>query len=472
MTLSAALPPARDFPAAKLAELRAREVARYTAANPASARLSATLAAHWFAGAPLHWMRDWPLPFPLNLREAAGARVVDVDGHAYTDFCLGDGAALFGHGPGPVVAALAAQAARGLTTMLPSPDAAWVGAELARRFGLPVWQVATTASDANRFLLRWIRAATGRRHLVVFDGCYHGAVDDTLVRLVDGVTQPAPGQLGQVHDAAATTRVVPFNDPAALAAALADDDVAAVLCEPAMTNVGMVLPDPGFHATLRALTRRHGTLLVLDETHTLACGPGGYTQAHGLEPDALVIGKAIAGGLPCAVYGVSAALAEAMREAWQAAPNGRTGIGTTLSASPLQLAALRATLAEVITDEACARMVALATRLADALRQVFARHGLDWCVTQLGARCEIQYTDTPPRTGRDAEAAAQPAVTQLLHLYLLNRGLLLTPFHDMMLTSPATSLDAVIALVDAVDACLCEAAARDHAAYAQPPPAR
>ncbi|MGE3771587.1 MAG: aspartate aminotransferase family protein [Gammaproteobacteria bacterium] len=472
MSSAALLNPVRDFSAAHLDALHAREAARYVAANPASARLGELAGAHWFAGAPLHWMRDWPLPFPLFVREAEGASLTDVDGHRYADFCLGDTGAMFGHSPPPVAAALAAQAARGLTTMLPSADAAWVGDALARRFGLPLWQIATTASDANRFLLRWVRAATGRRHIVVFDGCYHGAVDDTFARLVDGATRAAPGLLGQVQDVTATTRAVPFNDLDALAAALADGEVAAVLCEPALTNLGMVLPEPGFHAALRALTRRHGTLLVLDETHTLSSGPGGYTHAHGLEPDALVIGKAIAGGLPCAVYGVSAALADAMHAAWRAAPAGRTGIGTTLSANPLQLAALRATLEHVMTEDAYARMTLLAARLADALRAVFARHELDWCVTQIGARCEFQCTARPPRTAVEAEAAAQPAVERLLHLYLLNRGLVITPFHNMMLTSPATSLDAVVALADAVDACLTEAGTPAHAAFAQPPPQR
>ena len=470
--MSAAANPSspRDFPSARIAALTARENARYVAANPESARLATATEAHWFAGAPLHWMRDWPLPFPLFVREASGARLVDVDGHPYVDFCLGDTAAMFGHSPPPLAAALATQAAQGLATMLPTADAAWVGAELARRFGLPTWQIATTASDANRFLLRWARATTGRHCIVVFDGCYHGAVDDTQVRLVDGRTRLAPGLVGQIGDVTATTRAVPFNDLDALAAALAAEDVAAVLCEPALTNIGMVLPDPGFHAALRALTRRHGTLLVVDETHTLSSGPGGYTRAHGLAPDAMVIGKAIAGGLPCAVYGVSTALAASMQAAWSDRPDGRTGIGTTLSANPLQLAALRATLEHVMTDEAYAHMDMLATRLADALLAVFARHELDWCVTQLGARCEFQCRGTPPRTAVDAETAAQPAVERLLHLYLLNRGIVITPFHNMMLTSPATSLDAVSALVDAVDACLTETATGDPDAVAQPPP--
>lgn len=459
------------FPAATLATLAARETARYEASNPKSAELAAALREHWFAGAPLHWMRDWPLPFALFVQEARGARLKDVDGHAYADFCLGDTGAMFGHSPPPVAAALAAQAAQGLATMLPDANAVWVGEELTRRFGLARWQVATTASDANRFLLRWARAATGRRKILVFDGCYHGAVDDIQVRLIDGRTQAAPGLLGQVGDVTGTTLVVDFNDPDALARALRANDVAAVLCEPALTNIGMVLPEPGFHGALRALTRAHGTLLLLDETHTLSCGPGGYTRAHGLDPDAIVIGKAIAGGLPCAVYGVSAALAHDMQTAWAGAPDGRTGIGTTLSANPLQFAALRANLEHMMSDEHYARMEAMAGELADGLRALFARHDLDWCVTRLGARCEFQACATPPRTGRDAEATANPALERLLHLYLLNRGLVITPFHNMLLVSPATSMDAVWALLEAVDAFLTEAATRDPGTPTRPPPA-
>jgi glutamate-1-semialdehyde 2,1-aminomutase len=441
-----------------VAALLARERARYGHANPASARLAAETADHWFAGTPMHWMTDWQLPFPLAVREARGARIVDVDGHVYSDFCLGDTAAMFGHSPPAVADAVAAQAARGLATMLPAVDAAWVGAELARRFGLPVWQVATTASDANRFLLRWARAVTGRSVLIVFDGCYHGAVDDAQVRLEGGQTRHAPGLLGQAGNLTASTRVVEFNDIEGLSAALAADDVAAVLCEPAMTNAGMILPDPGFHAALRALTRRHETLLVVDETHTLATGPGGYTQAFGLEPDAIVIGKAIAGGLACAVYGVTATLAARMQEAWTRAGPGRTGIGTTLSGNPLQLAALRANLGQVMTDDAYATMHAQATRLAAGLRAVFARHDFEWSVTQLGARCEFRFCATTPRTARASEAATDPSLERLLHLYLLNRGIVISPFHNMLLTSPATTVDDVHALLDALDACLFELA--------------
>ena len=414
-------------------------------------------------------MRDWALPFLPVIAEASGTRLLDIDGQRYVDFCLGDTAAMFGHGPPAVVAALEAQLTLGLTTMLPSAKSDDVGALLAERFHLPQWQVATTASDANRFLLRWARAATGRRVVVVFDGCYHGAVDDTQVALGEGGTRPAPGLLGQVFDPSQTTRVVPFNDLDALARALAPGDVAAVLCEPALTNCGLVLPDEGFLEALRALTARHGTLWLADETHSLSAGPSGYCAAHALVPDALVIGKAIAGGLPCAVYGVSSALAAAMQSAWEAAEPGRTGIGTTLSGNALQLAALDASLRHLLTVESFDRMQGLSDRYVARMEQVLERHRLRWRVTQLGARCELQFAARQPRTAAEAAACFDHGLESLLHLYLLNRGVLVTPFHNMVLMSPATSMDEVEVLVDATDACLAELA---EPAYYQESPFR
>jgi glutamate-1-semialdehyde 2,1-aminomutase len=438
-----------------VSRLRRVEEARYCADHPRARALAETLGEHYFAGVPMHWMADWPQPFPLVVASAQGTTIHDVDGHTYRDFCLGDSGAMFGHSPPPVAAAIAEQAARGLTTLLPSADAGWVGAELQRRFGLPRWQLTTTASDANRFLLRWARAATGREVIVVFDGCYHGAVDETLVRLHQDCVRHGPGLVGQAVDHTRTTRAVDFNDLAGLRRALAPGDVAAVLCEPVMTNIGMVLPTPDFHHELRALTRQAGTLLLLDETHTLSTGPGGYTRAHDLAPDGLVIGKAIAGGLSCAVYGVTAVLAERMRAAWQAAGPGRTGIGTTLSANPLQLAALRANLEAVMTDAAYGSMISRATTLADTLRRIMTAHRLPWSVTQLGARLEIQYHSGSPRTGREAEAAFRPALSHALHLYWLNRGVIVTPFHNMMLVSPATSDDDMAVLTTAFEEFLC-----------------
>ncbi len=435
----------------RLARVAAVERERFIAANPASAALARRTAPHWLFGVPLHWMNDWSTPFALHVASAAGARVIDVDGNERVDFCLGDTGAMFGHASPPVVAAVCAQVARGCTTMLATEDAAWVGEELARRFGLPAWQSAMTASDANRFLLRWVRAATGRKKLLVFNGCYHGTVDDVFVDLVDGRPQPRDSLLGQVHDLTQHTVVIEFNDLAALEQALRAGDIACVLAEPVMTNIGMVLPEPGYWERAQALIREHGALLIFDETHTLSSGPGGYAQAHGLRPDALVLGKPIGGGVPCAVYGFSAELAARAMAAKRAAPPGHSGIGTTLTANMLAMAAMRATLAEVATPAAYDRMLACCTAVAEGLRAAIARHGLPWCVTQVGARCEFQFSPRPPRNGSAAGALARPALEHLIHLALLNRGVMITPFHNMLLASPVTGDDDVARLLGAFD---------------------
>jgi glutamate-1-semialdehyde 2,1-aminomutase len=328
-----------------------------------------------------------------------------------------------------------------------------VGQELSQRFGLPYWQFTNTATDANRSVMRWARAVTGRPVILVFDGCYHGAVDETLVRLGDVGAVHRSGLIGQVQDLTAFMRVVEFNDLAALEAALAPGDVAAVLCEPAMTNIGMVLPDPGYHAELRRLTRERGTLLIIDETHTISTGPGGYTRVFGLEPDVFVLGKPVAGGIPCAVFGVSEAVAAGMRAAQERAArgggHGHSGMGTTLSANAFTLHAVRANLSEVMTDAAYAHMIPLAERMAANLRTVIAERGLPWTVTRLGARIEFQFCPVPPRTGREAEAGFDADLERFLHLFMLNRGVLITPFHNMMLVCPHTERGDTDALVAA-----------------------
>jgi glutamate-1-semialdehyde 2,1-aminomutase len=360
---------------------------------------------------------------------------------------------MFGHAPPAVEAAMREQAGRGYTTMLPGEDAVRVGQELSQRFGLPYWQFTNTATDANRSVMRWARAVTGRPVILVFDGCYHGAVDETLVRLGDVGAVHRSGLIGQVQDLTAFMRVVEFNDLAALEAALAPGDVAAVLCEPAMTNIGMVLPDPGYHAELRRLTRERGTLLIIDETHTISTGPGGYTRVFGLEPDVFVLGKPVAGGIPCAVFGVSEAVAAGMRAAQERAArgggHGHSGMGTTLSANAFTLHAVRANLSEVMTDAAYAHMIPLAERMAANLRTVIAERGLPWTVTRLGARIEFQFCPVPPRTGREAEAGFDADLERFLHLFMLNRGVLITPFHNMMLVCPHTERGDTDALVAA-----------------------
>ena len=452
--MTAPTPPRHGLAPATLERIARQERERFVTDHPVSRALATRAAPHWLFGVPLHWMSDWSTPFALHVAAAVGAHVTDVDGHERVDFCLGDTGAMFGHAPPAVVRAVQRQVARGSTAMLAGEDAVAVGEALAQRFGLPLWQAAMTASDANRFLLRWIRAATGRRTLLVFDGCYHGTVDDVFVDLVGGRPQARASLLGQVHDLTRFTRVVAFNDLPALRAALAEGDVACVLAEPVMTNIGMVLPDPGFWESAQALIRAAGAMLVFDETHTFSSGPGGYAGAHGLRPDALVLGKPIAGGVPCAAYGFSAELAARAVQAKRDAPPGHSGIGTTLAANLLALAAMRATLEEVATDAAFAQMIARAGELADGLRAAIARHRLPWCVTQVGARCEFQFAPVPPRDGSAAAALFDPPLEALFHLALLNRGVMITPFHNMLLTCPATTAADVQALLAAFDAVL------------------
>ena len=426
----------------------------YEQRNPRSRALAGRASQHLMFGVPLHWMNDWATPFALHMAHAKGAHLTDVDGHELADFCLGDTGAMFGHSPDVVVKALCNQAARGCTAMLASEDAAAVGQALAERFGLPLWQFAMTATDANRFVLRWVRAATSRKVLLVFNGCYHGTVDDVFVDLVDGRAVQRDSLLGQVHALTQTTRVVEFNDLAALEAALAPGDVACVLAEPVMTNIGMVLPQPGFWEQALAVIHRHGALLVMDETHTISSGPGGYARAQGLVPDAVVVGKPLGGGMPCAAYGFSADLAARAEAAKRNAPPGHSGIGTTLTANLLAMAAMRATLTQLMTPATYAPMLALAVRLADGLRQTIAHHRLPWCVSQVGARTEFQFCSTPPLNGTQASAAMNPELEHAIHLFLLNRDVLITPFHNMMLVCPDTSQADVQRLLAAFDAAL------------------
>ncbi len=424
---------------ARLPDLIERERARFEAAHPRSLALATSAREHLLAGVPMHWMTKWAGGFPVYVATAGGSRFVDVDGHEYVDFCLGDTGSMTGHAPAPTVRALAEQAARGITLMLPTEDAAWVGAELARRFGLPTWQFALTATDANRFVIRLARHVTSRPKILVFNWCYHGTVDETFAALEGDTVVARRGNLGPPVPPSETTKVVEWNDVDALEAALAPGDVACVLAEPALTNIGIVHAEPGFHDALRELTRRTGTLLVIDETHTICCGPGGFTAAHGLQPDALTIGKPIAGGLPAAAYGFSAELAGRVASSIELEDVDVGGIGGTLAGNALSLAAMRATLGEVLTDEAFVGMIAMAERWTAGVEDAISESGLPWHVTRLGCRAEYLFAPTPPRNGTEAAAATDFELERYLHLYALNRGILLTPFHNMALMSPATT---------------------------------
>ncbi len=382
------------------------------------------------------WMTRWPGSFPIFVDHASGSRFVDVDGIEYVDLCMGDTGAMAGHAVPGLADALRDRAARGITTMLPSEDAPWVSAELARRFGLPKWQMAMTATDANRFVLRLARRATGRPRIAVIDWCYHGTVDETLAVLDGDRVVSRPGAIGPPIDVAATTRVVPFNDLAALDAALSHGDVAALLMEPALTNIGIVMPEPGYLESVREITRRHGVLWIVDETHTICAGPGGCTRAWNLSPDAITIGKPIGGGMPVAAYGFSDEFARATEELAGDHTADVAGIGGTLTGNPLALAAMRATLSTTLLDSDYVRMFELAAAWTAGVAEGFGAHGLHWHVQQLGARAEYWFSP-PSRNGAEAAAASDPELESFMHLFALNRGVLLTPFHNMALMSPA-----------------------------------
>ena len=416
------------------------ELDRFDREHPRSRQLAREAKMSLLGGVPMHWMARWPGGFPVFAVEAGGARFRDVDGLEYVDFCLGDTGAMAGHSPEPTVRAVAEQARRGITLMLPSEDALEVGRELTRRFGLPRWQFALTATDANRFAIRLARHVSGRPKVLVFNWCYHGTVDESFATLdARGAVAARHGNLGPPVPLDETTRVVEWNDVDALERALAQRDVACVLAEPALTNIGIVPPEPGFHAALRELTRRHGTLLVIDETHTLCAGPGGYTRAHGLEPDLLTIGKAIGGGIACAAYGFGEEVAARVEASIGREESDVGGVGGTLAANVLSLAAMRATLGEVLTDEAFGRMIALGERFEAGVQSAIEEHDLSWHVTRLGCRVEYLFRRERPRTGSQAAAGADALLDRLVHLWALNRGILLTPFHNMALMSPATT---------------------------------
>ena len=431
------------------------EHGRFARARPRSQSLADAARPHWLNGVPMHWMHDWGTPFPVFVQRADGAWLEDVDGHRYADFCLGDTGAMFGHSPASIRAALAQQAAAGLTCMLPDERIVAVGARLTELFGLPYWQITQTATDANRAALRWARAATGRDRVLAFAGCYHGTVEETLVELTAGQTEPRRGLIGSPAGKAGGTTLIEFNDLDTLARELSSGTYACVIAEPVMTNVGMVLPQRGFHSALRDLTRRTGTLLLIDETHTLSTGLGGYTRLHGLEPDLWVCGKAIAGGFPCAVLGFTAAMEARVQAVLARRAGGHSGMGTTLAANALAVACLDAALAALHTPANYERMLTTGERLAQSLVELFARHGLPWSVSRVGARLEFGFGEAP-RNGTESAAQMQPWLERAIHLYLLNRGVLLTPFHNMMLCSPATVSEHIDGLTTTLGGCLDE----------------
>ncbi|MGA9391874.1 MAG: aspartate aminotransferase family protein [Candidatus Sulfotelmatobacter sp.] len=433
----------------RLQSLIVREQKKFVEERPKSKALFERARKSLLAGVPMNWMVKWAGAFPPFVREAQGAHFFDVDGHRYIDFCLGDTGAMTGHSPFATVKAVEEQARRGITLMLPGEDSIFVAEELQKRFNLPYWQFALTATDANRFSIRLARQITGRAKILVFNWCYHGTVDETFITLDrNGVAGPRRGNIGPPVNPAVTTKVVEFNDVEGLERELAAGDVACVLAEPAMTNVGIVHPEKGFHKALRDLTRKHGALLIMDETHTICAGPGGFTRAENLEPDVLVFGKAIGGGIPAAAYGFSQDVADRI-DAWQnqAAQNLEDcdvgGIGGTLAGNALSLAAMRATLSKVLTKEAFDRMIPMAERWTLGVAKAIAEAELPWHVTHLGCRAEYMFRAGVPKNGTEAHDAMDFELERFMHLYAMNRGILLTPFHNMALMSPQTEKDDV-----------------------------
>ncbi len=428
----------------RLHDLNERERQTFRERHPGSRELAEAAKSSLLFGVPMNWMTRWSGDHPVFVERADGAHFWDVDGNEYVDLCLGDTGGMAGHAPKVSVDAIAQQAAKGITLMLPTEDAAWVGAEMTRRFGVPYWSFTLTATDANRFVIRWAREITGRSKIVVHNWCYHGSVDETIATLDErGLVIEREGNTGKPVPLELTTRVVEINDLEGLEEALAHGDVAACLFEPALTNIGIVLPDEDYHRKVRELCTTYGTLLIIDETHTISAGPGGCTKAWGLEPDFVTIGKTLGAGIPSAAYGVSQGMADRIYAEvdWLNADVG--GTGGTLAGNALSLAAMRATLGEVLTDEAFERMIALGERFEQGVQQVIDTRELPFHVTRLGCRVEYLFRPDRARNGSEAAAAQDDELDPFIHLYLLNRGILMTPFHNMALMSPATSAEDV-----------------------------
>jgi glutamate-1-semialdehyde 2,1-aminomutase len=437
----------------KLEAFTRQEQAVFAHARPKSAALSQSDNG-FFGNVPQHWMLDWATPFPLVIAQAQGTSITDIDGHSLIDLCLGDTGAMFGHSPQPIARAISEAAQSGLTTMLPSKDAQVVGDLLKSHFRLPFWQVTLSASDANRFALRAARAITGRTKVLVFDGCYHGAVDEAGVQLSDGHTRAKPSLWGQAYDLADVTVCVPFNDFDAVATALGTGEIACVMMEPALTNCGMVPPVTGFLDHVRALTRTHGAFLLIDETHTLSTGLGGWCATYGFEPDIFVAGKAVAGGVATGIWGFTAAVKAGIDHVRVALPNGHSGVGTTLAGSSLQMAALKACLGKVMTQATYDDMIASAIALEEAINDVIVKLGLGWCVVRIGARLETVFAPHVPINAAQMRATFDPDLEAALHLGMINRGFLVTPFHNMLLAGPGLPSDVASRYGDALTSIL------------------
>ncbi|MEL7591144.1 MAG: aspartate aminotransferase family protein [Anaerolineaceae bacterium] len=420
----------------KLEKVLEKEIQLFAREHPKCYALYQRAKGSLLDGVPMNWMVRWAGGYPLFVDHAKGAHFTCADGKEFLDFCLGDTGAMVGHSPDAPVAEIKQQLDKGITFMLPTEDAIWVGEELQRRFKLKYWQTTLTATDANRFVLRLCRHITKRPYVLVFDYCYHGSVDETFITINDGIPGPRPGAIGPQVNPVLTTRVIPWNNIPALEQALAAGDIACVLAEPVMTNIGIIHPDPGYHNALRELTRKYGTLLIIDETHTMCAGPGGYTGEAGLEPDILTVGKTIGAGVPAAVYGLSEEVGDRVSKSIKVDESDVGGIGGTLAGNALSLAAMRATLRTTLSKDTFAHTIPLAVRFTDGVKQAIDEFGLPWVINRLGCRAEYWFCPVLPHNGGDAEAAVDSELDRYMHLAAMNRGILMTPFHNMALIAP------------------------------------
>jgi glutamate-1-semialdehyde 2,1-aminomutase len=428
----------------KLKQLLMQEELLFHKTHPTSYDLYQRARKSLYGGVPMLWMIRWAGSFPIFAKEAKGAHFTDVDGNEYIDFCLGDTGAMTGHGPEPTLRAITEQIQKGITLMLPYEDVIWVGEELQRRFNLPYWQFALTATDANRFALRMARLITGRAKILVFNYCYHGSVDETFLTMdEEGTPMSRPSNMGPPIDPRETSKVIEFNDIAALETALSSREVAAVLAEPVMTNIGIIHPEPGYHDALRELTRKYGTFLIIDETHTICTGPGGYTASFGLQPDFLTLGKPLAGGVPAAIYGFTEEVSQAFTAKLSVEDSDVGGIGGTLAGNALSIAAMKATLQHVLTEEFYSKAISLQKQFTAGVQSVISEFELPWIVKQLGHRSEYWFRPKAPKNGGEAHAAVDTELDRYMHLFALNRGILMTPFHNMALLSADTTTEDV-----------------------------
>lgn len=432
------------FDPQRLEQLFAKELALFVEKHPESKKLHEKAAGPMMNGVPMSWMKKWPGPYPVYVASAKGAHFSDVDGNDYVDFCLGDTGAMVGHSPDASIKAIKTQLDKGITFMLPTTDAAIAAKTLADRFGLEKWQFTLTATDANRHIIRYARHVTGRKKILIHDYCYHGTVDETFANLDDaGNTVSRVNNIGAPVELSETTWVVPFNDLAAAERAFASGEIAAALIEPAMTNIGIVLPEPGYLEGLRELATKYDVILIHDETHTLSEGVGGMTKRRNLRPDAVVLGKTIGAGIPAGTFGMSEALAKRISNSLNLEHIDVGGVGGTLAGNALSMAAIRATLTEVLTETAFEKMEQLCTVWTNDVQEIINEFDIPWQVSQLGCRAEYSFRATAPKTGKEAADADDFELQQYLQLHAINRGVLMTPFHNMALISPATTLEDV-----------------------------